>query len=512
MTIEDYYIKTMSIDDPSIFGINTAIFEPRFKEKDVSTSEPIETENSVVKQTKKIPRRSIKRAKTSDGIAPGTPWIPKTSKECFRDSILAKVDPIQYHALVDCESKDHLIKIANKSLPSQIERFEYDCKSFIIVTWLTTVRIYEYYSNDHGHYVEVKRIPERYIRISPRLVTSLHYNDSKLYIAYLKGCEHEGVDGTKPYLEIRHLNGKLLDKPYSYDETISMIHSDNSFIYLKTISDVIYIHHKDIFTVKYKVILKPFITCPLTGFRIDAIRNLNHTKFRLLFTSADELLISNFDIFEHQVIHCFRFKGSHKIVSLERINHLYIIHRNLSTDASNIDPKEPLSRIECGFTSRTGGEDEFHFLHELSLSFKNRLIQIKAYKENLYVFGYINKTWDNSKSYQIGCVYLPSPKLQWVKYFSGKDADDVNDDCHILANDNNIAIIKTRQQMSCIKIETNLKYECKECKLKFFSEDDFGTHKSDDHESIFTNFNVFTNKYLQDLGASVFKKLTTLGE
>lgn len=495
--------EDVKVEEESAENSRTELSDTDYTKAEYIKQESIKTVNPVVKHTKRYPRRGSKKLKTYAGIAPGTPWVPKRSETCFRDVILAKVDPYQYHAFIDYEYKEPLIRLANKTLPSQIERFEYESKPFIIVTWLTTLRIYEYYPNDRGNYVEVKRIPERFIKISRKLVTSLHYNDSKIYIAYLGGCEHDGLDSNKPYLEIRNLNGELLGKPRIYDEAITKIHSDHDFIYLLTKSDFVYIHRKKFLRPTFKVMLKPLITSPLTGFRIDSNRDLNHTKLKLLFTSANELVISNYDVFEHQVIHCFRFEGLHKIISLEKVDRLYIIHRNLPDAGVRQGPTTVLSRIEFGFTSRTSKDEDFHFVHELTVSFRKHIVKIKAFKENLYILGYVQR-WGEKRLYQVGCIYMPSPKPLWIQ-----NLEDVDDDCHILAHDNNIVIIKTCQRISCIKIEANAMYECKECKIKFLDESNLKIHELGDHESIFSDFNVFKNKYLQDLGASVFKKMIT---
>lgn len=487
----------MDVDQLSNFGINIDLWR-------IPTEEPKNTilqalppppENiPKLEVTKvKIPRSSrvTKRIKSSR-------WISQSSDVSFHDPILSKIDVNFYHSSIDCKFQDDLIKLANISLPSQIERFEYESKSFIVVTWLTTARIYEYCSSGISKYVEVKRIPERRVKLSPKLITSLHYDDSKLYLAYLISCEKDEKESKKPSLEIRDLKGKLLDRPYFYEETINMISSNHEFVYLMTSSGIAYIHQKNFFSpICYKVVLRPFITSPLTGFRIDSRYTNNCTKLRLLYTTRDELAVSEYDNYNHRVTHWLRFEAPHEIISIDKVDQLYIIHRNIPLGDSM---RIPQTRIEfgfIGFTSRTS-----RFIHELTYSFKNRIIQVKALKENLYLFGYAK--WGESKKYQLGCIYMPNSKPVWVKYLKG-----VDDDCRILAHDTNIVIIRTCQEISCFEVDTNELYQCEKCKLKLATKGDLDCHIKHGHESILSDFIPLKNKCLQDLGASVFKKMET---
>lgn len=486
-------VPKLEVTKVKVTGINTDLWLTPIEEPILQTLPPPPENIPKLEVTRfKVPRSSRiqrKRIKSSH-------WISKSSDIPFHDPILSKVDVNFYHSSIDCKFREDIIKLANISLPSQIERFEYESKSFIVVTWLTTARIYEYCSN--GKYVEVKRIPDRSIKLSPKLVTSLHYNDSKLYLAYLISCEKDEKESKKPSLEIRDLKGKLLNRPHFYEEPIKMISSNHEFIYLITSSGNAYIHQKDFFSpVCYKVVMRPFISSPLIGFRIDSRYTNNCTKLRLLYTTRDELAVSEYDNYNHRVTHWFRFGTPHEIISIDKVDHLYIIHRNIPLGHSTIIPQ---TKIEFGFTGLTSRTS--CFIHELTYSFKNRIIQVQALKENLYLFGYAK--WGESKKYQLGCIYMPNSKPAWVKYLKG-----VDDDCRILAHDTNIVIIKTCQEISCYEVDTNELYQCEKCKLKLTTKGDLECHIKNDHESIFSDFSPFKNKCLQDLGASVFKKMET---
>lgn len=206
------------------------------------------------------------------------------------------------------------------------------------------------------------------------------------------------------------------------------------------------------------------------------------------------------------MIQCFKFDDSFETISLDKIDRLYVLHRNkyCHVPQTKLPCDDYVSKIEFGFLSRTESSGEnYMFLHESTISFIHHVIQVRIHREYLYLFGY-RKDLPRTKSFEIGCLYLPSLRPIWSSEIKGVDSN-----CNLLVHDDHIVFIKNSQKLISIKLPSKRSAECKQCKLEFLSDDDRSRHCRSKHQNIFMQFQILKNKYLQDLGASVFKKMDT---
>lgn len=442
-----------------------------------------------------------------EGISPGASFIVNQLEENnFRDIILENFNPNKYFSdvsLEECPVKDELLNLANKTLSCQTDRFILDSNAFIVISWLAAVRIFEY-DPKCEKYNEVKRVTGRKIELSSNFITSLHYDSCRIYIAYLQNIRQH-----QPYLEVRKLSGELVREPSIFEDVIKLINSDEDYIYFITTKNIVYIHNKkSLKAYNHRIDLRPSTSGSVIGVSVDSdLVEFKGTKLRVVCVTTKELLIVNFDAtleFEHSLVHCHKFEGQYKAVSLEKTGQLYIIHLN-SVFSEWLEP----TKIEFGFTGRTSSESDYFFIHELSFLFKNHIIQVKSFGEHLYLFGTTYSTTNESQSklesYQLGCIYLPSARPLWVKHLHDVDAD-----CRILAHHNHIVIIKSGQKISSINNKVDERFRCSDCKLNFSSAQDKDHHLREKHENIFTGLYVMKNKHLEVLGVSIFKKMTVL--
>lgn len=403
----------------------------------------------------------IKKAKRS------LPLKLKRSKDSFRDLYLEHVDVDTYHHYND-ETSRKILELSKRSFKAQIDKFVYDSKSFVVISWLNAARIFEY-EPSQAKYIEVKRIPERYVSLNPQIITCLHHSDSEFYLGYMWGNKNgSNEDIFKPYIERRDIYGKLLGEPYYYDHVLESIHSDKNFVYVQTKANSIHIHRKALFDcIHYHIDLAPILSSPLIGTWIDLPCFEGYTRLPLVVASTREIILTRYDALEHRIIHSYQFNDNLDIISIDKVDRLIIITRT----------SEVQSSIDFGFINRVGESQDYLFVHEASLTLnKCRVIQTKYHKENLYIFGRLS----NDK-YELGCLYIPTLNPLW-----NVSLKDVDESCHILPHDTHVMVVKSNQQLMVLTQKKSLK------------------HNSN---SIFSKFEIRTNKYLQTLGAHILKKL-----
>jgi len=438
-----------------------------------------------VRQSKAYNLRSAeaRKSRRSNILAPRRLEINKRHKDSFRDVLLTEVNIQTYHSLKD-ESGQKVIDLVNKSQKSQVDRFVYQSKSFIVITWLTAARIFEY-NPKASSYVEVKRIPNRYIQISPNLITSVHYCDSKFYLAYLWGSNEDKVEKTRPYIEIRDICGKLISPRHYLDHVVKSIHSDREFIYVKSNMNIMYVHRKDLFNrIYYTIDFSSIAYDPLITAWIESPTHQSFTRLPLIAATPVELLVTEFDIFSHTIRYCFKFEDTLKIVSIDKYEHYYIIHRNLSTTQDN-DEIDCLSKIDIGAIRASEDLDSYSFTHAYSLCFSYSIIQVRIHGDALYLLGHSLDT-DGNDRYEIGCICLRSFKPLWIA-----NLDTIGCHSQILVHDDNVAIVGDCQRIVSVKVDTKEKAICEQCQLSFARKDDKLNH--DHNRNVFAKY-ILLNK------------------
>lgn len=454
-------------------GINTALFLNHVIKPPTPTEILIEPKKEIIEVIEPEP---IQETKSTDAqlesksynlrsLAPvKRPKRRVTTLKRPKIGTFSEVDVTQYHHCTDAISKK-LLDLTKCSLKTQIDAFVDGTDSFVVVSWLNTARIFEYQSKQE-EYLEIRRIPGRYISLSSQIITCLHHSNSVIYLGYMWG-DKEGSDEKKfkPYIERRNIKGELIEKPYYYDYVLKSIYSDDGFIYVQTNVNIIYIHRRELFScVQYQVNFSPLTTNPLIGTWVELPRFKTYTRLPIITTTTKELLVTQYDAFEHRVIQCFKFDDEYNTVAIEKLHRLIIVHRNSASS----------SKIEFGFMSKVSESKDYLFIHEATISFNHQVIQIKQHKMYLYIFSRC-KT-----KYELGCILLPSLRPLWTTQLK-----NVDDTCHIVAHDEHIAIVKRNQEISTFKPKST----------------------QINRESMFNKLTIETNRHLQTLGASVFQKL-----
>lgn len=417
-------------------------------------------------------------------------WINKKFKRtCFRDRALHKVDVDTYHGN---STKDQFLKkildLSKKSQRSQIDSFVHKSKPFIVMTWLSAARIFEY-NSEKNDYFEVKRIPQRYISLSPNIITCVHHSDSKLYLGYLSSPFEQNTKDKLAYIEVRNLHGDLIQKPYYYDLIIKSIHSDQSFIYAQTVKNVVYIHRKDLFHFAfYRINMNQITQEPLVAIYAKVISSNPFTKLRLLLSTPNELLITYYDALNHVLWQRYEFCQSFKTISMFLHNDTVIIHRNIIESKQN--GSQIRSRIEIGRIikfkdAEIGGK---YFVHERSLGFKHHIVQVELGPNNsLYLLGFSGFKGD--EKFEVGNISLDDLRPLWVRRLR-----DVNTDTKILAQDDHVIVIQNCQHYLSIPRKQSFSDSktCPDCKVEIPSKE-FIEHEL--HPGILRDFQLLTNKF-----------------
>lgn len=430
----------------------------------------------------------------------------KSKQNSFRDVILANVNLSSYHL----NPNQDLINLARLPLRAQSDTFIHDSKPFIVISCIATARLFWINPKYRNKVYECKRLPERYISLVPNLITSLHCDDFKLYLAFL-WANGDGLpdEKRKPYLETWSLKGEKLGKAHFYDSTITSIYSDENFIFVLTKGDLIYIHRKDLFhCVIKKLDFKKLFHGPLVSVWLyNSPEYKRFTKLSLLVATTKELLVITHETFDYKVTNCYRFKDKLNIVSLDKNEKVFILHRNLNCKFQRLhqDQSYPVSKIELGWIGRVQAVKEDSFIHEISLSFNYHILQVRVRKEYLFVLG-CSLSANQTVSYELGCLYMPNLRPIWITHLAG-----VDETCQLLVHDDFVVIISRDQQVTASRSKTK-GLVCKRCKLDLLSNADKKFHQYNNHVTLFTHMEVLQNETLANMGASSFKKLIEVGD
>lgn len=415
------------------------------------------------------------------------------SKSDFCDKLLQNIEDLsKYHSYqtnsVECASE--IIDLSRVSKKSHLDAFTYNSNSYFLMSWLGVARIFEF-DDDAKSYNEVKRIPERYISLSPRIITSLHYSDSKLYIAYLWGQEDEFESGgnTKPFIEVRDLYGKLIKKPYYYDDIVKSITSRDQFITVVTASNVIHVHRKQDFDLFPLQLDMSSLNC---GQIVDvSVRFLSwhcSTSLQIVVAVLNGIIVAQYSASTKLVIkQWYTLENDHMTASMIMFQDRIILHRN-SPQASTTKAKLSCpSTIEIGYMKnfKSNNLTNDFFIHELSLQFKCQLLDVRLSGNQLFLFGLMEDYLGN-ESYQLGCLDLKTCRPLWIEHLN-----DVDRSCHILVNDRNVILVKKNQEHQCIVIDPQTQVECKDCKFHLLEKAQLN---HGNHKSIFVDLKVHVNK------------------
>lgn len=403
------------------------------------------------------------------------------------DGLLPVNNLCGYHPYKSDEAKE-LILGTRDTRPSQATCFEDESGEFILLSWLATVRIFRYDASENC-YCEFKRIPQRYIDITPNIITCLHYCDGRIYIAYLWGKRDR-----RPFIEMRDTDGKLVNEILFLPEgdAADSIHSDHDFIYIKTTSGLLYIHRKEYFgSINYCVDFNSDIARSVRSTWVDQPTFESYSGLPLVSATKSEILMTRYDVLGHRLMHCYRFKDDYDIVSITKIDHLYIIHRKLNHR----------SRIDFGYLERSVKNlGDTVFIRESSLQFADtsNIIQIKAHKGHLYVCGCITSQ-DTGTIYEIGCIFIPNLMPLWVDQLAEFDRNII-----ILPHSRGIGLISS-QKVTHIPVPSD-RHDCKACGFALSSKEKLKEHQKT-HKSILSDIFITQNSLLMERGASIFRKL-----
>lgn len=440
---------------------------------DLKNLETPDIKNSQELKIKKVVRLTASAKKISR----------KQQADLFRDKCLTRLNTKTYHdAFTSPEARD-IVQLAHTVHRSQVDKFTYDSRKFIVISFLTAARIFEF-SKDSYH--EVKRIPTRFVSISPRLITSIHHVDSKFYIAFLWGSVGDKDVSTRPYIEVRGIDGSLIYGPHYYDMPVQQIYSDRDFVYVRT-RDIVYIHRKDYFScIHYKCELGLLSRYPIVGTWVDSPQFGSFTKLPLITASTNEILVINHDVIRPAVQHCFRYMDDYFIVSIDKLHKYYVVHRNAKQDQ-----KIAVSKIDLGCLCRleTKTQSKCFFALDTTFSFDYKIVQVRVMNEVIYVLG------RKQSKYELGSIYTRKLKPFWVTTVEATK----DDECHFLVQDDHIAIVRKNQEIDVIDIAATRDPQsptCDKCKVRFLTKKDLALHYKNKHRGIFKTFTVSRNKFL----------------
>lgn len=354
----------------------------------------------------------------------------------FRDRALSIIDVDGYHAkLILDDDTRRLIEVSKKIQRPQICRFIHDSRIFFVTAWLTTSRIFEFHKTKNS-YFEAKRIPVRYVDVHRDLITSVHYCDSRLYIAYISRKR-----SATSYIEVRNLASKKLSKPFYYDQIISSIESDRDFIYIKTINNTVHVHNKAHFELLHHRASFDLITSKaIIDSRAIKLHNKDYTKFEFRTVTESSFIISRSTLFEHNVKQTFNLDPSYKTVSAHFLNDVIILHRNLIEPASSALPR---SKIDFGVL--TNIERSGYFAHVKCLSLSREIIQLEIGEDKIFLFGC------SAGRYEIGCLSLTDQRPIWCASLK-----NVDHNCKIIVQEDHIILFKSNHEHSVMKVEEHV--------------------------------------------------------
>lgn len=347
----------------------------------------------VPSQEQKPPRRAPKRKAIENVIAPPSKLHIKVAQQSISHEALG---------IKDIVLGQKFLRLPNEIKKTQISIAEIESKSFILVAYLGLVKVFE---AKRSEVVEVKTINKQNSDIAIKLITCLHYSDSKIYIAYLWGCDEIDTATDRPYVEVRDIEGnqKGRTKIYDKDSYIDAIQSDQNFIYvmsrnLSASSTPLFLYRKDAYnSISYTIDLSCLFEQPLVASYFVKSSYKENTSLTFVSANTNSILITETDALRQVPIHNFKFNDQYDIISMEKLYKLYIILRR---------NKIGRSKLELCYCS----SDSKAFIHDTTLDFDCHLIDIKPSNNKLYLLGSKLET----KSYEVGCLDLSTLRPAWV--------------------------------------------------------------------------------------------------
>lgn len=415
----------------------------------------------------------------------------KVKKKVSYDALSNVEDIYSYHSHL-LESEEYarkiidLTKICHKS---QLDAFEYQSNVYFLMSWLTSVRIFDYDCTNHC-YNEITRIPKRYIEISPQIVTSIHFSDSKLYIAYLWGSHDEKIQNekerTRPYLEVRDLKGNVLEEPYYYDfdDIVRSINSNEVFIWALTGSNIIHIHRKfAVHLFSRRVDFNSLGCGRIIDASVKSVNPIHGTNLQILIVTRGELIVAQYDVMNGVTIkQWLNLEKDYLTVAMIQMRDRVLLHRNSSHTAQ----PDYISALEIGYLQRFKSDHTDYFILQTSLRFKCRILDVCTSDKLLFLFGLCNEG-RSDQHFELGCLDLKSCKPLWVEHLNAVDRD-----CHILVHDKNVILVKGSQEHCCIRIDTKTQEECQTCQINLLEKAQL-TH-NENHNNIFKDLRALVNK------------------
>lgn len=441
----------------------------------------------------------------------------------FKNAGLTKGSLTAYHSRVakDCQYARRLIQLFENELlsKSQATEFVHGGKKYLAIACLSTVRIFEF---TRGEYSEAKRIPDRYMKLSSNIITCIHFDDNKLYIAYLWGNTTDNVskdDVRKPYIEVRDLNGDLKEAPIYTDYPIKSMQSDQDFTYYITTADTIHAHPKTMFyPSRYN--LNPIISAndPVISYIVRPVVDTLNTTMLTVATTKREILIGRVTNLPRDTkdIRVFRFDdkfrdrseitGSHYMPEMNKLIIIRRVEQSMTKEndenneedwhptSTSISKRGPVqSLISIGSIQRLSSEVEY-FVHELTLTFHHNIIQTRVNNKKLYVHGQMD---DLSKETEIICIDLNACQLDWVTY--AHIANNMMSEPHfnLFCHDNQVVKVRNYNEIEHFYVTRS--NACDECSLTFATKEDLDHHLDKDlHPPCQLKFEILVNRSLSD--------------
>lgn len=415
-------------------------------------------------------------------------WIPTDSKSqskhslVIRDKILAQVDIKSYHSFVTDDFAWKIIQLASQGSKSHSERFTVTQRRFIALSWLTTMRIFEYIPIK-DQYIEVKRIPSRFIPLSPNLITCFHQTAETFYVAYLWGDQNGDKNLiSRPYVEMRNLHGELQDKPFHYKEIVKKIYSDSEFIYVFLCSNELFIHRKNLFNYMYhKVDLTDQGT--IFGCWVESASYESSTKLPLVIATSEGLSLCEHTALDHNFIKfLYDCHPNYTILSVNQYKSPYfIIHLKANKRGSNY-----ASKLDIGYLHHNTKVRDWSFNLTAEFEFEYTILHstvLKQLSTKLFLFGYREK--GGVKQFEAGCYNHDSGAPIWVTHLQ-KLADA---DSQVLFSKDDLVVITDKQQVKCV-LTNKEKFRCRECELDLITQDDMIRHDLGNHDHMFKDLRL----------------------
>lgn len=470
-------------------GINLALFANRLPSKCVTICESLASSESpapCLSPPILSPAPSIGQSPSKASCLSSSPAssITRAPTKKFRPQVH------NYYLLTDHWSEKLLRTAGHIRKRSQTCKIVVENKCFIAVANLSTTRIF---GEHKSTYTEIKRIPSRCITISSNIITSLHHTDSKLFIAHLWGNNNNG-EPRKAYIETRDFDGNIIDKSVTFDSVVKSIYSDDKHIYLKIGDSSIQAHLKGHFNSLYYVIDFSTITHqPIIHAFIHLPQYQSRTVLPIVSVTRKSILVTQYEIFDHRLVDSIIFDDELHIISLQRLESIFIILRNRDIDADSGSVFK--SKIEFGYLD----QDKYLFFHDCSIGFTYHIVQVETYDKYLYLLAYREKA-NGVKSYELAMMKLSSMEPFMITYVG-----DFEEDCFMELHERNVTFITQNQRLKHIRTTMNYLNRCNKCNLKFPYKEDESVHLENDHMSLFQSFRIFKNKFLTDEDVSLFR-------